>query len=263
MYIYRGGCGTRHPLSWKVERPFGNQNYVILLLRTPGEFNIDGNRFIADMGDAVIIAPGIRYSQKCHGCEYVDDWLHIGLDESEHFSDRLPVNTHFKVSDQETCSNLIRLMLWEEAYSDQEFCKQNVNNIASVLINHLIAAYNEHENIETASPYLERLKRLRFDMKNSLMEDHSIDRHARELGVSSSRFQHVYSDIFGISFGQDLIRMRIENAELLLQTSDLPINQIAELCGYNNEIHFFRQFKKIKGTTPAKYRRHQYSILKL
>ncbi len=261
MIIIKGGCGTRHPLSWNITRPKGNNNYVLLLLRTPGLFNIEGTKFIANPGDAILIAPHYGYSQNCYGCEYIDDWLHFNPDETTRIPDILPVNTPIKIYDHETCSDLIRLLLWEEAYSDQEFVQENMSSIAAVLMNHLVSAFNQNEKVETASPYMERLKNLRFKIKDTLMEQHDIPTHAKELGISCSHFQYLYSNLFGISFQQDLIRMRIENAKFLLQSSNMTMSQIAELCGYNNEVHFFRQFKKVIGTTPAKYRKHQLSIL--
>ncbi|HJC22526.1 MAG TPA: AraC family transcriptional regulator [Candidatus Eisenbergiella merdavium] len=73
--------------------------------------------------------------------------------------------------------------------------------------------------------------------------------------MSVSHFQHLYSRFFGISFQNDLIRMRIDHAQTLLTTTFLSTEQIAEACGYSNSTHFFRQFKKITGVSPAKYRK--------
>ena len=67
---------------------------------------------------------------------------------------------------------------------------------------------------------------------------------ADTLGISKSYFQHLYKEFFGVSFQQDYIQMRIAYAQDLLETSDMPMEQIAEICGYTNEVHFYRQFKK-------------------
>ena len=51
--------------------------------------------------------------------------------------------------------------------------------------------------------------------------------------------------------------MRIEHAKYILTTTDLTLEQIAEICGYSNEVHFYRQFKQITGLTPSKYRKKE------
>lgn len=65
---------------------------------------------------------------------------------------------------------------------------------------------------------------------------------------------HLYSQLFGISFQKDLIQMKIDFALDLLSHTTLTVEEIAKLCGYNNTVHFHRQFKQITGMTPGKCR---------
>lgn len=37
--------------------------------------------------------------------------------------------------------------------------------------------------------------------------------------------------------------------------SDSQVGEISNLCGYENEVHFMRQFKKLTTLTPSEYRR--------
>jgi len=55
--------------------------------------------------------------------------------------------------------------------------------------------------------------------------------------------------------------MRIDYAKDLLETTDLPMEVIAENCGYNNDMHFYRQFKENTNMTPAHYRKHFRNLL--
>ena len=66
---------------------------------------------------------------------------------------------------------------------------------------------------------------------------------AKELSLSRSRFQHLYSDTFGKSVSQDLIQSRIEKASDMLRKSDLTLKDISSICGYNSVSYFIRQFK--------------------
>ena len=41
----------------------------------------------------------------------------------------------------------------------------------------------------------------------------------------------------------------------MLRNTENSVAQIAELCGYDSESYFMRQFKLHKGCTPTEYRR--------
>ncbi|MEI0735875.1 AraC family transcriptional regulator [Paenibacillus sp. JTLBN-2024] len=52
-----------------------------------------------------------------------------------------------------------------------------------------------------------------------------------------------------------MINGRLEHAKYLLDNSSLPIAAIAKMCGYENDTHFMRQFKKFVGETPSGYKK--------
>ncbi len=55
---------------------------------------------------------------------------------------------------------------------------------------------------------------------------------------------------------QDLIDAKIGYAKSLLLSNDqLPLPDVAEKLGYNDQYHFIRQFKAVAGTTPGAYRK--------
>ena len=67
--------------------------------------------------------------------------------------------------------------------------------------------------------------------------------------------QKLYKTHFGISYMEDLIDARTSMAKQLLQTTDLQVTEIAEACGYRNDVHFMRQFKEKTGMSPSEYRK--------
>lgn len=255
LRILRGGCASRHEASFVLSRPYGQDNHVILLLRSKGEYWINDEHHLLEPGNAIIIAPNTHYMYYNPSGEYMDDWIHFKLEEGETLTDDLVCNVPFELDDMESCSMLIRQLLWEQAYTSPLYADRNISALLSVLLNHLSAAYHSQESIEKASPYLQKLKQLRLQMQSTPSQNHSINKYAAELSISPSHFQHLYSQLFGISFQNDLIRMRIAYAEILLHTTDLPVERVAEACGYTNSVHFFRQFKQMKGITPAKCRK--------
>lgn len=58
----------------------------------------------------------------------------------------------------------------------------------------------------------------------------------------------------GINMSQYIQKVRIEKSLVLLETSDLPVEQIARQVGYNNVGFFYKKFKEHYHTTPNKIR---------
>ena len=61
--------------------------------------------------------------------------------------------------------------------------------------------------------------------------------------------------MFSVSVKDDVITARIKRARQLLAHTNMRVQEIAEMCGYNNDNHFMRQFKEKTGLTAAQYRK--------
>jgi AraC family transcriptional regulator len=66
----------------------------------------------------------------------------------------------------------------------------------------------------------------------------------RRFKTSLSRTPHQY-----------LMRARVRRGQELLSTSNLPVSQVAYLCGFADHAHFTTVFKRVLGITPLAYRR--------
>ncbi len=262
--VLRGGCAARHPYPFYLSRTQGMPNYVLLLVRSAGEFQIGEAHTSAVPGHAVLIAPGTPYQYHNPAGEYMDDWLHF-----EHFpvppdgnaarntalSLFPPVNRLFRVRNPEVYSALIRQLLWEKSYAPAACLTENTDALFRILFNHLHFDCLHPESDPAPVPFQEQLRMIRLKLQNSPEQEHSIARYARELTISESYFQHLYHRLFGISFQKDLIKLRVEHSMELLDRTDLTVEQLAALCGYRSEVHFYRQFRALTGRTPAQYRR--------
>ena len=119
------------------------------------------------------------------------------------------------------------------------------------LFNSLSTAHASFKSRNYATPLENQLKQLHLEISNSLEQKHSIARCAKQLNISESYFQLIYKKLFGVSFQQDLILMRVTRARFNLSTSNLSLSQIAEFCGYNNEVHFYRPVSYTHLTLPT------------
>lgn len=72
--------------------------------------------------------------------------------------------------------------------------------------------------------------------------------------LSVSRFRELFRRTFGCAPSEYIIGLRIRHACDLLSTTDLSISEIAELCGYGDELYFMRLFRKKLGCSARAYR---------
>ena len=77
--------------------------------------------------------------------------------------------------------------------------------------------------------------------------------------VSRSYLQRMYKRYFGKSVFEELIDFRLQKAKDLLCSTEFPISQISELCGYETYAHFAKQFKAQEGVTPSAFRNKSHS----
>ena len=57
--------------------------------------------------------------------------------------------------------------------------------------------------------------------------------------------------------------LRIEESKQLLETTDEPTDEVAQLVGYEDAAFFRSLFKRTTGVAPARYRRRYRSIYNL
>lgn len=83
----------------------------------------------------------------------------------------------------------------------------------------------------------------------------SLDAIATEVNMSSYYFCKLFKQSMGVSPWKYVIEQRVERAKELLRR-EIAIADIALLCGFSNQTHLNKHFKKCVGVTPNTYR-HQ------
>jgi len=77
---------------------------------------------------------------------------------------------------------------------------------------------------------------------------------ARQIYVSPDYLRQLFRAEFGVSPLHYLIQKRIEHARRLLESTALPVQEIAGASGFHNPYYFSRMFKKITGISPSSCR---------
>lgn len=78
---------------------------------------------------------------------------------------------------------------------------------------------------------------------------------AENLSYSRTQMRRIIEECFGMPFTEKLREIRLAAAKKRLAESDLSIEEIAEICGYETRQGFEAMFLKYVGKTPNQYRR--------
>ena len=88
----------------------------------------------------------------------------------------------------------------------------------------------------------------------NLENDLSLQRIAAEFSMNKSYLSTLFKKEMGMTLTEYVNQTRIKRAIYLLNTEDMPIQEIAQWCGIPNLSYFTRIFKKEKNMRPSQYR---------
>lgn len=103
------------------------------------------------------------------------------------------------------------------------------------------------------SPVHERRAKARLTA--DLQADTRLDDLARECGLSKRHFLRAFKTSTGEPPHRWLLGRRVERAKELLAGSNLDLSEIAALCGFSDQSHLNRMFRRQTGNTPGAWRR--------
>jgi transcriptional regulator GlxA family with amidase domain len=73
--------------------------------------------------------------------------------------------------------------------------------------------------------------------------------------LSCSHFARACRNTFGLPPRELVIRRRVERAQALMRETRTPLSQVALACGFADQAHFSRLFRRVVGTPPRQWRR--------
>lgn len=156
------------------------------------------------------------------------------------------------------------------------YCAASVNTLAELMV-HIIflwfgrAVANNvernffHEIRGTFEPtryfaehvefhYDEVILQAKIWLQDNFARKVAVPQLAAQFGMSTRTFNRRFKAALGQSPVDYLRELRLNNARDLLQQTNLSVQEICALCGFQDVSYFSRQFRQFFQTTPGKYR---------
>lgn len=117
-----------------------------------------------------------------------------------------------------------------------------------VLESFMNAMFSEKDK---GNPYIRKALRYMAENYNEHLE---LAQVAEVVGLSPSYFSNLFRRVVGVTFREQLCRIRVEESKLLLLTQKYSLADIAIAMGFPDQSYYCKVFKRIVGVTPGKYR---------
>ena len=89
------------------------------------------------------------------------------------------------------------------------------------------------------------------------MEPLNLEGLAARFSINKNYLSSRFHREVGVTVTEYINRTRVRRAEELLDKTALPMQDIAEKCGFSDANYFTRTFRKINGMPPNEYRKNQ------
>ncbi len=146
-------------------------------------------------------------------------------------------------------------VVWLMSKLYHEFCRMDHTSALAIegLTLELIAAASRQFTApgNSASPWLEQVRDI---LHEDFADNTTLACIAKKVGVHPVYLASSFRKKYHCTIGDYRQRLRIEFACSELSKSRSSLAQIALAAGFANQAHFSRIFKRLTGTTPAKYR---------
>ena len=189
-------------------------------------------------------------------CSIGDEWEHSDLHLQglfvDQFYEEYQIDQHpvFHFSNINLYQNILEKSLRIQTGNDIHW----VTRASHEFENLLFLLVEQDPSISEYVQPPENIVLLRTYLEHNFQQDLSLEQMSSFSGISKYHLCREFKRFIGFSPREYIIRLRVSQAQLLLQGTNIASYKIGILCGFENEANFIRQFKKHTGMSPGKYR---------
>lgn len=251
-------AGHFHTLSdYAVSREMHDSHLILFTINGCGTALSEDNIIRLPKNHAAVIdcRKPHRYAAEDGEWEFI--WLHIKGSAAQTFYELLNPNGLRGVEVYEAVE------LREKAEEIIAGIKKNDMVNAAMLsaclhdiYNLLLSSTMKNERERNFGRDYEYVKKAEKEIRLRYGEQLSIDDIIENIPISKYHFIRTFKRIMGTTPYHFLTSIRINNAKILLRTTDISVTEIAQSSGFLDTSNFIAQFKRNTGQKPLQYRRY-------
>ena len=124
------------------------------------------------------------------------------------------------------------------------------NSIENLLLE--LVCFSKDSEIKKIPSWITSLKELLHDKWNEPMPLQEI---AMTVGVHPVTISKFFRKYFSCTLGEYQRKLKVEKSIQLIKESNLSLTEISFICGFADQSHFIRNFKKMTGFLPKNFQR--------
>ena len=260
LYITRCGhyyCDHHYNFldSCDVGKLESHKTYLLDYIRRGAmEIETDGKSFTAEAGQIALI--DCKKPHRFHVPRYAERiWIHFDGREAGAFFEQIiafhggrSVFTPYPESRAERDMSDLVTLLKDGIHTEADLSKRIYSLLCNLLIPPRSITADSQDPVALALDY----------MKQHPFDELSVKEIASVAGLSPSHFSRQFRSQTGFSPHEYIVLHRIDEAKLLLHTTDLSVKEIAFRTGYHSEVNFIASFTRKVGISPSSFRNARF-----
>jgi len=97
-----------------------------------------------------------------------------------------------------------------------------------------------------------RVNKITHIIKQHYGDKLTIKSLADQVHLNEVYFGRLFKEATGLNVNQYIKKIRVQNAENLLQTGSYKVRDVADQCGFSDVIHFYNAFRELRGFPPSR-----------
>ncbi len=263
-----GSCGTYRLLSHPclpTYRPRGRLDFQMIYI-TSGQahfhFGSPENETIVTAGHVVLFRPKEFQKYEYYGTDKTEVyWIHFTGNDVRN------ILRQYGFTDQQYVFRVGTSLEYEEIFKkiilELQRATVHYEEMLTFLFHQLLILFHREmsKKIGPKNEYSDReMEFAAAYFSEQYNQNIRIEEYACSKGMSVSWFIRNFRKYTGTTPMQYITSIRITNAQMLLETTEYSINEVARIVGYDNPLYFSRLFHKQKGCSPSAYRKQNRQI---